>query len=228
MAEFQLPRIKVCGLTTTADVAHALHAGADALGFVFHRTSPRHREPEAIAALVAAAARRATTVLVLVDVDVRRARELARRTGVDALQLCGAERAADFADLNVPILRRIGVDASGAAALDDFAAVARGFVLDAPHAPGGTGRTVDFERAAELAGRAPCLLAGGLNHANVARAVAAVRPVGVDASSRLEARAARKDPRRVDAFAQRAALALNSCGSRRFPSPLATNPETAA
>jgi phosphoribosylanthranilate isomerase len=58
----------------------------------------------------------------------------------------------------------------------------------------GTGETADWERARELALRTQLVLAGGLRPANVAGAIARVRPYGVDVSSGVESRPGVKSP----------------------------------
>src|SRR3954463_10905232 len=47
-------RIKICGVSRPEDVAAAVEAGADAVGFVFHPGSPRHVTPERAAQLARA------------------------------------------------------------------------------------------------------------------------------------------------------------------------------
>jgi phosphoribosylanthranilate isomerase len=74
----------------------------------------------------------------------------------------------------------------------------------APGAYGGTGALADWEAAARLAAQSPVMLAGGLTPDNVAAAVAAVRPAGVDVASGVERRPGRKDPARVRAFIENA------------------------
>jgi phosphoribosylanthranilate isomerase len=78
-----------------------------------------------------------------------------------------------------------------------------------PHLRGGTGETGDWSLAAALAGRYPLLLAGGLGPANVAEAVRAVRPWGVDVSSGVESAPGQKDHAAVQAFVA-AAKAVSS------------------
>lgn len=65
---------------------------------------------------------------------------------------------------------------------------------------GGTGRASDWELARRLAAARPIVLAGGLDAANVCRAVKYVRPCAVDVSSGVEARPGVKDPDRLRAF----------------------------
>jgi len=202
----RLPRVKVCGLRRAEDVAAAASAGADAIGLVLHPPSPRHVEPREAAALVASLPPGVLPILVTVGARPDALASLARDVGARAVQLCGAEHAADWRGFTLPVLRRLPVDASAEAELDEWCDVAAGFVLDHPAAAGGTGRAVDLALAARLAAAVPCLLAGGLDAANVGAAVERVRPAGVDASSRLESAPGLKDPARIAAFV-RAALA---------------------
>lgn len=204
----ELPRIKVCGLTRPEDVRAAVEAGADALGFVRHPASPRYVEASAAAELVAGVPAGLATVAVVVDAEPSELAAYLEATGIGWAQLCGEERPEDWRGFAAPLLRRVGVDADAEAELEAWAEVAAGYVLDHPAAPGGTGRGVDPARAAELARRAPCLLAGGLGPANVRDAALAVRPLGVDASSRLESTPGIKDPAAVRDFVRAARAAL--------------------
>lgn len=206
--DFRMPKVKVCGLTNSADAHAALAAGADALGVVHYPPSPRSVEPALIAAIFAKQPAKILKVGVVVDLAPELAADFVARSQVNVLQLCGSEQAADWAGFATPILRRIPVDASGAAEIEAWRGIARGFVLDHPKSAGGSGLTVDFKLAAELAASAPCLLAGGLSAGNAAEAIAAVRPAGVDASSRLEQLPGRKNPAEVLAFVRAAHAAF--------------------
>jgi phosphoribosylanthranilate isomerase len=204
-----IPRVKVCGITSVEDARAAVDAGCDALGFVEHTASPRAVIAERAREVVEAFdGRGVLTVAVVVD----RAPDFALRwldaSGARAVQLCGAERARDWRGFPHLVLRRIAVDAHAEGELDAWRDIAAAFVLDHPSAAGGTGREVELELAAHIASLAPCLLAGGLDHQNVAARIAAVQPLGVDASSRLELTAGRKDRERVAAFVRNARAAL--------------------
>jgi len=204
---FELPKVKVCGLTNRADVDSVQAAGADALGFVHYAPSPRHLELAQLSELSAAVSA-ALKVGVLVDLAVERARELIDAAQLDAVQLCGTEQPGDWSDFPVPVLRRLAVTSDAERELEAWSQVAAGYVLDHPSTPGGSGLGVEIEQASQLARRAPCLLAGGLAADNVAQRVRAVRPAGVDASSRLERAAGLKDAQHVRAFVQNATAAL--------------------
>ncbi len=208
MKDFPCPRIKLCGLRRVEDARAAVAAGADAVGFVHYPPSPRSVEAESAASLVAVLPPEVLPVAVLVDATPALAASFCERSGARAVQLCGGERAEDFRAFPWPILRRLGVAEGAVAELELWRPVAFAFVLDHPRAPGGAGLPVDRERAAALARRAPCLLAGGLGPGNVGAAVAAVRPWGVDASSALECAPGRKDPTALRAFVAAARLAL--------------------
>ncbi|MEW5957626.1 MAG: phosphoribosylanthranilate isomerase [Chloroflexota bacterium] len=75
-------------------------------------------------------------------------------------------------------------------------------LLDAYHPTlyGGTGQVTDWTIAAVLAQSYPILLAGSLTPTNVAEAIRAVRPWGVDVSSGVEAAKGKKDHDKVRAF----------------------------
>lgn len=193
--------VKVCGLTREADVATAVAAGADAVGFVVYPRSPRHVPLERVAELAAGAA--AIRILLTVDARPEEALEAVRVTGVDGVQPYGRHVdevvvAALSEDLFVlrPIRAVAGVDISvvpGAIPL-----------FDTPDGSlhGGTGRRFDWSVLRDVSGT--FVLAGGLDPDNVASAIVAVRPWGVDASSGLEVEPGVKDPGKVAAFVQEA------------------------
>lgn len=196
----RLPRVKVCGLARPEDVAVALEAGADGLGFVLHPASPRAVDAATARRLAAHVPSEVTTVAVVVDATPGEALDLLDASGLEMIQLCGAQRAADWNNFPRPILRRIPVEPGAEAELASWAAFARGFVLDHPSTAGGSGRTVDLDLAAEFCSAFPCLLAGGLDALRVGDAVLTARPYGVDASSRLERAPGEKDPDAVRRF----------------------------
>ena len=210
MPTLETPIIKVCGLTNTEDARHAIHAGANALGFVAVEESPRAISPDQIRSIVGALPTGTPTVLVTVESSPNRILELCELSGTNHVQLCGPADPPSFRGFPFPVLRRIGVDDSAKQEILSWTAMASYFILDHPASPGGSGKKVDLDVAKELAGEFPCVLAGGLDGASVARAIEVVRPLGVDASSRLEYHAGRKDPTRVHDFVHGARRALEA------------------
>jgi phosphoribosylanthranilate isomerase len=212
-ADLAALRVKVCGLTREEDVAAAIAAGASALGFVEHPPSPRAVTSERARALIATIAGRVASVAVLVDRDPDFAAAWMRASGATLVQLCGSERAEAWRGFEHSILRRVAADEKAEEEIAAWQGIAAAIVLDHPSAPGGTGLGVDLACAAILARGAPCLLAGGLDETNVRARVLAVRPIGVDASSRLEIAPGIKDPARVAAFVRAARETLQEIES---------------
>ena len=202
------PRIKVCGITSADDALAAVAAGCDTLGFVEHAQSPRAIDAASARKIIDALDASVLTVVVMVDRSPEFALRWLEQSGARAVQLCGGEKPSVWRGFPHVLLRRVAVASDAERELDAWRPVASGFVLDHPSAPGGTGLGVDLESAARLAALAPCLLAGGLDDANVAERIAAVHPAGVDASSRLESAPGRKDRERVARFVKRAHAAL--------------------
>jgi phosphoribosylanthranilate isomerase len=204
-------KVKICGITNVEDAEVAVWAGADTLGFVMYRKSPRFVEPAMARAIVAGLPPFVLPVGVFVNEEAERVRALMDECGLALAQLHGDESAQYCQNLGRPALKAIRLkDRGGFLALAEFhgRANVRGFLIDAfsDHAYGGTGQTVDWTLAQEAARSAPIILAGGLNPGNVAQAVQMVRPYGVDVSSGVEQRPGKKDPDKVKAFIQAARL----------------------
>jgi phosphoribosylanthranilate isomerase len=199
-------RVKICGITSREDAWAAVEAGADALGFIFVKGTPRYIEPEAAAAIVAEMPPFLTTVGVFVNRTPEEIERIVRASGLNLAQLHGEESPADCRRLRVPFVRVIRVqDECDLEALHIFPE-AKGFLLDSYVADqqGGTGKSFPWEIAAKAARQARVILAGGLTPDNVALAVALVRPYAVDVSSGVEACQGRKDHRKVREFIERA------------------------
>jgi phosphoribosylanthranilate isomerase len=196
--------LKVCGITRMADGLHAAQHGATAVGFVFWPRSPRYVSPEAAAEIVAALPPSVTTVGLFVNESAEHIREVVARTGIRTVQLHGDERPALARELGQPVLRAIDVQAAERGCADWPEGTT--FLLDTmdPVRRGGTGVRVDWKRAAALAKEWRVVLAGGLNPDNVALAIAAVRPYGVDVSSGVETTPGVKDSDKVARFLETA------------------------
>jgi phosphoribosylanthranilate isomerase len=197
-------RVKICGVTREADIAAAVAAGADALGFVFHAPSPRAVSVETAAGLAARVPAFVTTVGLFVDADPALIEEAARRVGLGLLQFHGHEAPQACAGFGRPWIKAIamreGIDVEAVAAAYHGAAA---LLLDTydPALAGGTGRRFDWERVpATLAPR--LVLAGGLSAGNVADAIALVRPYAVDVSGGVERAKGIKDHRKINDFMQ--------------------------
>jgi len=198
-------RVKICGITNVEDALNAAASGADALGFVFFAKSPRHVTPEAARAIIAELPPFVSTVGLFVNEEPERVRRTVEFCGLDVVQLHGDEGpdACRVAGARTVKALRL-MDASSLEGAEDFPVSA--LLLDAwvPGIYGGTGETCNWELAALAARQHRTILAGGLNPGNVAAAVSAVQPYGVDVSSGVESSPGRKDPDMVAAFIRNA------------------------
>lgn len=198
-------KVKICGITSAEDAAVAVEAGADALGFVFYRRSPRYIDPALAKRIIMGLPPLVTAVGVFVDEEQQVVRNLMDECGLSLAQLHGHESAGYCQELGRPVLKALRVkDRSSFLALAEFQGRAgvRGFVLDAfsNQAYGGTGQVIDWQLAAEAAKVANILLAGGLTPDNVEKAIQSVQPYGVDVSSGVEREPGKKDHEKVRAF----------------------------
>lgn len=204
-------KVKICGITNPEDAGAAVEAGADALGFVFYRESPRYVRPDVVERIVAALPPFVLPVGVFVNEEAQTVRDVMDRCGLALAQIHGDETASYCEALGRPILRAVRLRGAGdLLALAEYKGRAgvRGFLVDAfsEQGYGGTGRLADWGVAAEAAKSARILLAGGLTPDIVGEAVRRVRPYGVDVSSGVEASPGKKDHARVRAFIEAARL----------------------
>lgn len=197
-----MTRVKICGITTPDDAVLAAELGAAAIGLVFWPGSPRHVDEARAAGIVRALPREVTAVGVFVDQPIDEVRRIADATGLGAVQLHGSEPAEYALGLMQPVIKAVGVGGGfEPRSVDDWPSGIT-ILLDAhdPVRRGGTGRTIDWSRAAAAAARRPVFLSGGLTPANVAAAIRQVRPYAIDLSSGVEASPGVKDAAKLRAL----------------------------
>jgi phosphoribosylanthranilate isomerase len=195
--------LKVCGITRLVDADLAAEAGASAIGFIFWPGSPRYITPAGALEIVRHKSPHVEAVGVFVDETLARVRNIAEIVGLDAVQLHGSE-SAEYCRQMAGVRRVIKSVAlrsdapADVSAFDDDVLI----LLDAhdPVRRGGTGRTIDWDAARGIAASRRTILSGGLNADNIGRAIAAVKPYGVDVSSGVEAAPGVKDATRLKAF----------------------------
>ena len=200
-------KVKICGITNEEDARVAVEAGADALGFILYRKSPRFVESAVVKRIINGLPPFVASVGVFVNEDAAAVRQIMDECGLTLAQLHGDESSAYCEGLGRPTMKALRLKDRGTfLALAEFQGRAnvRAFVLDAfsDQAYGGTGQTIDWTLAAEAAHASRVLLAGGLTPDNVAEAIRQVRPYGVDVSSGVEVRPGQKDHTKVQAFIQ--------------------------
>jgi len=191
--------IKICGLRTLEAIDAAVGAGADAVGFVFHDTSPRNVALDDARALQRAVPAGVERVAVFLHPSQALLDSVLAAIGPDWVQT----DASDLVALRLPTGQRVlPVLRSGAA-------------LAGPWPPrclfesssSGSGERADWIAAARVARTSRLVLAGGLDPSNVGDAVRAVRPFGVDVSSGVESSRGVKDAARIREFIRSARAA---------------------
>ncbi|MDF1577651.1 MAG: phosphoribosylanthranilate isomerase [Desulfurivibrionaceae bacterium] len=189
-------RIKVCGITDPDDLAHAVSAGVDGVGFIFAEKSPRRIEPEKARELIRAVPPFVDAVGVFVNEDPDVVTDIIKYCGLTMVQLHGQENIDYCRLMPVRVLKSFavknGADGSEMAA---YAGVAAGYLLDTydQGMAGGTGRAFDWNLIKGLRIPGPVLLAGGLGPENVGEAISVARPFAVDVNSGVEKSPGRKD-----------------------------------
>jgi phosphoribosylanthranilate isomerase len=209
--------VKIDGLREPEHAAASAAAGADLIGFIF---APARRQVTAavarsciVAARAASPERPVLAVGVFVDAPPSEMARIARETGIDALQLHGAEPPESLRHLPVPALKalrpRPGTNAAQVMAeIDRYHSSLQpplGILVDgySEEFAGGTGARADWRLAAEIGATVPIILAGGLDPDNVGAAIRQVHPLGVDVSSGVEIDGV-KDASRIEAFVRAA------------------------
>jgi phosphoribosylanthranilate isomerase len=213
--------VKICGLTRPQDAELAAGLGASALGFVFWPGSPRSISANRAREIAANVPSTVLKVGVFVDQPADEVARIMDEAGLDVAQLHGHESPEycrqltvrlkpDTTEAAVPmasdfrrttIFKAIGMADNGSVNVDDFDPDVV-LLVDAhdPERFGGTGKTVNWDSAREIAATRRTILAGGLNAANIKLAVRSVRPYGIDVSSGVESAPGVKDPNRLRAF----------------------------
>ena len=176
--------VKICGITRREDAAFAAALGASYIGFVLWKDSPRAASLETVRAIAPALPKTVTPVGVFVDPSVDDIKAAAD-AGIRMAQI--HSDAPSFLRVTIPVVRAVHL------AIDRIDGVepdtADELVLLDAHDPvkhGGTGKTVDWRRAALIARSRRVILAGGLTPDNVRQAIEQVRPFAVDVASGVE------------------------------------------
>lgn len=198
-------RVKICGITNSADARAACNFGADALGFNFYERSSRVVSPADAWKIISRVPQTVESVGVFVNWSAEAVVALGRALSLDAVQLHGDEsprvvpECAKHFQVNKAF--RVGPGFS----LTNLRAygAASAFLFDAAAGAGqygGTGKRADWTIARRAAKTHRIILAGGLTPENVAEAILFVRPYAVDVASGVESRPGKKDHGKLRAF----------------------------
>lgn len=207
-------RIKICGIRDEESAFAAADAGADAIGLVFYRQSPRYIEPEEAWQLVGMMPPFLSSVGLFVNADLERFMNTEELCPTDMSQLHGQESEDLVRQCGPNVIKAVRFDA---ATID--AELARWDAVDEVDAvlvdgsAGGQGTSFDWTglAAAGKRLRKPLILAGGLTPENVGEAIRIVRPYAVDVSSGVESAPGVKDPDLIEAFCRAVRRADTEC-----------------
>jgi phosphoribosylanthranilate isomerase len=200
-------KVKICGITNLEDALASLFSGAEAIGFVFYKKSPRFIKPLAARNIARILPKNILRSGVFVEAPEKQVKKIARLCGLDILQFHGSESpvyCAKFKGYKV-------VKAFKVAKNIDLAAInkykAFGYLFDAfsQGQAGGTGKKFNWnllKNIDKISGRV--FLSGGLTSANVRSAINEVHPDWVDVSSGVEFKPGKKDHRKIQQFIQAA------------------------
>lgn len=194
--------IKICGNASLSDARAVAACKPDAMGFILWPGSKRYVAADAVANWIPELPSGILMVGVFVDAMPAEVDRAMRLAGLDIAQLHGAEKPEDYAHLGRRLWKVARVPGQDPAAAGGWPVDALLVDSYSDASPGGTGTVGDWPAAATFvtAVNKPVLLAGGLTPLNVAEAIQAVRPWGVDVSSGVEMEPGRKDLRKVREF----------------------------
>lgn len=203
--------IKICGITRASDGEAISSMGADCLGFIFSTDSPRKISLEKAKNVVGNIGK-VEKAGVFVNEKAAMVIKYVEQLGLDHAQLSGDEDIDYIKEIRraaprVNIIKAIRVREDSAVsdlreAIKDFNTAADYILLDSfdKDKYGGTGKTIDWNLAKDLAGAEKLILSGGLGYGNIYKALCAVEPSGIDASSKLEAAPGIKNLESVEKF----------------------------
>jgi len=198
-----MTRVKICGITNVNDAQKAAHLGAWAVGFIFHKKSPRFVGPYKAQKIIAALPPFVTPVGVFVNQKEGAVMDIADFCRLSVLQFHGDEGPGYFRRFKkYKTIKAFRVKEDFRSSdLKDYPVDAFLFDSYVKDQYGGTGEAFDWSliKPAKSLGK-PIILSGGLNSANIKQAVEEVQPYAVDVSSGVESAPGQKDERAMKAL----------------------------
>ena len=203
MIEKFQPRIKVkiCGTTSLKDAFLAVESGADAIGFIFYKMSPRNISQKEAKEIILQLPPFIETVGVFVNETSDKINRIAEQCKLNSIQLHGEESPALCRRVKRKVIKAFRV--KNADSLKSIASYdVSGFLLDSYNdgSKGGSGPVFDWNLALRVKKQGPVILAGGLNPYNVFTAIHRVKPYGVDVCSGVEKSPGIKDHEKIREF----------------------------
>ncbi len=188
-------RTKICGITSLQDALGAIEAGADALGFVFYKKSPRYVSVEQAKSIIEQLPPFVEKVALFVNEDASTINSVCKQSGATLAQIHFEADEHLYQQLETPYIRVIR-----ARSQEDILQYDNEYrLIDAYcESYGGAGKRINIEWFENI-DCSKIILAGGLSPENVA----SLKPYGfyaVDVSSGVEKSHGKKDMQKVKKF----------------------------
>ena len=193
--------VKICGITNLQDALTAVEFGADALGFNFYSKSPRRVNPDKIAKFLEDIPPSILKVGVFVNEPENNVKDIATSLELDYLQFHGDETPSYCEQFATPYWKAFRLkDEKSLELMKKYKC--EYYLTDTFTAQvyGGSGITGNWDLAREAKKIGKVILAGGLTPENIADAIRAVQPSGVDVASGVEEKPGRKDAAKLERF----------------------------
>jgi phosphoribosylanthranilate isomerase len=192
-------KVKICGITNIDDALYAEELGADALGFIFVKSSSRYIAPKAARKIIQELPPFVVPVGIFADMAYNDILEIIDQTSIGCVQLHGEETPKQLVKYPVPVYKSFRVDSNfNPEILRRYKGSA--YLLDTKiHGElGGTSQTFDWEIAIKAKEYGRIILAGGLNPENVLEAIQKIQPYAIDVNSGVESAPGKKDKNKLE------------------------------
>ncbi len=198
-------RVKICGITNLKDAMFCCAHGADAIGFVFYKNSPRYISAHDAKGIIKELPPFISVVGLFVNEDAAKVRRVYDECGLNVLQFHGDEESSYVNGFNCKKIKAFRVKESiDVDELNRYDVDAYLFDSAAPGLYGGSGTSFGWDVIKQHRFARPVILAGGLDTDNIVAAVSMLKPYAVDVSSGVEQEKGIKDFYKVKKFIIRA------------------------
>ena len=200
------PKVKICGITNIDDAISAIWAGADALGFVFYKKSPRHISPKKAKEIIDILPPWVFKIGLFVNEKGSHVESIAKYCDLDFIQLHGDENVSYLNKLRkLRLIKAIRIkDGFDLKNIENLPCEV--VLLDSFSSKfGGTGKRFDWSLENQIKKiKKPYIVSGGLTSRNVKAAVKKFMPYAVDVSSGVESRPGKKSKQKLKEFVKNA------------------------
>ena len=180
-------RIKICGITNLPDAKFAIKYGANMIGLIFYKKSPRSVDIEKAKMIVKALRGEALFVGVFVNEDISYVNEVASVVGLNFVQLHGNELPSFCEKVDFPVIKAFRVSANfNIDFVKKYKVQALLFDTYSKYCYGGTGKQFDWSIIKNFKTKIPVILSGGINAGNIKQAIIKLSPFCIDINSGVE------------------------------------------